>query len=232
MIRRRSGAGRSRTSRSRTSTRIWSGRGVRRAGTKRTGPKRSPSVRRQTSPGTPRRVTRAEAQSRRSRALVVIACAFSALVLVSSFPLSSLVDQRGQLASAQAQAHLLTAENGSLSAEANRLNDPATIAAIARADYGFVEPGQKAYDILPTPGAPLTGSVESGHVPLEIPPVAPGSAESEVLLDTGAASDAASGAASGIADTASGASSPGPQGSGATGSSVWDRIAHSLEFWR
>jgi hypothetical protein len=156
------------------------------------------------------------------------------LVLATSFPLSSLFDQRGQLASAQAQTNLLTSENKSLSAEASRLGDPATIAAIARADYGFVKPGQKAYDILPTPGAPLTSAVESGHVPLEIPPVAPGSSESEALLDTGAGSVASPAAASGPGQAGSGTSfqGTGPPGPAASGSSVWDRIAHALEFWR
>lgn len=160
-------------------------------------------------------MARAELQRRRSRALVIAASVFAALVLVTSFPISALLDQGGQLSAAQAQANQLTADNRLLSAEASRLNNPAVVAAIARADFGFVEPGEKAYDILPTPGAPLTGAATTGHVPLSGPPVAPGSAQSQALVDPGA------GLAAG-----SGPSRPRSRGSG-----LWGRIAHDLEFW-
>jgi len=199
---------------------------ARRAGTR-------PTRRRAAASARTRGHARLAARARRSRLLLVAAFVVAAVVVATSFPFSSLVGQRRQLATVQGQLDRLTAENHSLSSEILRLGDPATVAAIARADYGFVQPGQKAYDILPTAGAPLTSAANSGHVPLEGPPVVPGSAESQTLLDAGAGGGWSPGTTSPLTLTRSGgagaarasAASPGPPG-------LWGRVLRTLEFWR
>jgi len=178
-----------------------------------------------------RRVTRADAKRRRSRLVLALAALFAAVMAAASFPLTSLITQHHQLSATQAQANVLTSENRALAAEARQLGDGAVVAGIARGDYGFVKPGQKAYDILPTSGSPLTSAINSGHVPLEGPPVAPGSAQSQALLDTGAGS--ASGARVGAAPTGARATGPAASPAAATqGSGLWGRVVHTLEFWR
>jgi cell division protein FtsB len=175
-----------------------------------------------------RRAARAAAKTRRSRLLLLVAALFAGVVLATSFPFSDLLGQRGQLAAAQAQLNRLSSQNHSLATEALRLGDPATVAAIARADYGFVQPGQKAYDILPTAGAPLTSAANSGHVPLEGPPVAPGSAQSQSLLDAGAGVATPAGFSHGGA----GGTKAGHESAPSQGSGLWGRVLHTLEFWR
>jgi cell division protein FtsB len=194
-----------------------------RAGAKRATAKR-PAAKR---PAAKRRATRSAAKARRSR-LLLVAALFAGMVLATSFPFSDLLGQRGQLAMAQGQLDRLTAQNHSLATEALRLGDPATVAAIARAYYGFVAPGQKAFDILPTAGAPLTSAANSGHVPLEAPPVAPGSPQSQALLDAGAGGATPAGSSHGGA----GGTKGGHQAASAPGSGLWGRVLHTLEFWR
>ena len=182
-----------------------------------------------------RRDARLAARARRSRVLLAAAAVVAALVLATSFPFSSLLGQRQQLSVAQGQVDRLTSENRALSSEVLRLGDPATVAAIARADYGFVQPGQKAYDILPTAGAPLTSGADSGHVPLEGPPVSPGSAQSQTLLDAGAGATAGGSAVGGAP---AGSADPGSHAKGAngrapsSGTGLWGRVLRTLEFWR
>jgi len=161
-------------------------------------------------------VTRAEFQRRRSRALVIVAAAFAAIVLLTSFPITALLAQRDQVSATQSQEDQLTAQNRLLSNEASRLKSPAVVAAIARADFGFVKAGEKAYDILPTPATSATSAITSGHLPLNGQPVAPGSAQSQLLLDPGVGA----------------ATAPGPSHTRPKGTGLWDRIAHVIEFWR
>ena len=213
------------------------------SGRRRTAPARTKSARTKPARTKPakgtRRGARAAAQARRSRVLVAAAALVAALVVATSFPFSSLLGQRSQLAAAQGQLTRLSDQNRALSAEVLRLGDPGTVAAIARADYGFVQPGQAAYDILPTAGAPLTSGANSGHVPLEGPPVAPGSVQSQTLLDAGAGAAAITGG-SGSTSTGSGSAGHGGsvartsgQGSGKqTGPGFWGRVLRTLEFWR
>jgi cell division protein FtsB len=189
-------------------------------------------------PARSRRSARAAAQARRSRVLVAAASIFAVGVLATSFPFSSLFGQHRQLSAAQGQVTRLTDENRALSSEIVRLGDPGTVAAIARADYGFVQPGQTAYDILPTAGAPLTSAANSGHVPLEGSPVAPGSARSQALLDAGAGAPASSvaGAGTGVhAATGAATGTAHHQGGSttqATSPSFWGRVLRTLQFWR
>jgi cell division protein FtsB len=184
---------------------------------------------------------------RHGRLLLLVCSLFAAAVLATSFPFSDLRGQRGQLAQAQGQLARLSSQDRVLAGEVRRLGDPSTVAAIARADYGFVAPGQSAYDILPSAGSPLTSGASSGHVPLEGPPVVPGSATSQALLDAGAPGRSLAPASTGRAapqartgsahtsDASVAGTAPGravASGAGADQSSMWGRIVRTLEFWR
>jgi cell division protein FtsB len=158
-------------------------------------------------------------ERRRARALVLAAVVFAAVVLLSALPWSTLMDQHAQLSSAAAQVTALQAQNRALAVEERELSNATTVAGLARQDYGLVEPGQKAYDILPPPGTTDPTAVTAGHVPLDEPPVMPGSALSEKLLGAGPAGATPSGAR--------GRTSADPRDSGG----FWSRVGHTLEFW-
>jgi hypothetical protein len=94
---------------------------------------------------------------------------------------------------------------------------------LARHNFGFVLRGQKAYQILPPPtgSPPSNASALSEHVPLEGPPVVPGSPRAEALLGLAATAPAAS-------TSVSVRGSPGA----AAPTGYWGRVVRSLEFWR
>lgn len=165
------------------------------------------------------------AARRRNRRLLVAAVVFAGLVTVSSFPAGALLSQHRQLATTAGQVQALDRQNAALARQAGHLGDPATVEQLARSDFGFVRPGQQAYDVLPPSGSSSPGAASlSGHVPLDAPPVAPGSSESSNLLGAGnepTGSSAGSGAARATAPTP-GRSHPGFLG----------RLADTLEFWR
>jgi hypothetical protein len=157
---------------------------------------------------------------------VVGPLAFAAVVLATSMPVSALLAQHSQLASTSAALARTRAANRVLEQEARALGDPSAVAALARSEYGLVPPGQKAYVILPPPGASPSAVSGSGHVPLGTTPVVPGSAQSRQLLGLGSSPDAP-------ASTRGG--SPGRPAAGSRrGSSggFWARVARTLEFWR
>jgi hypothetical protein len=165
---------------------------------------------------------------------VLAAVVFAAVVLLSALPWSTLMDQHAQLSSAASQVTALQAENRALAGEERELSNASTVAGLARQDYGLVEPGQKAYDILPPPGTTDPTAVAAGHVPLNEPPVMPGSALSEKLLGAGPAAATPSGARGRTSAAAHGAtpstgepSSADPRDSGG----FWSRVGHTLEFW-
>jgi hypothetical protein len=165
---------------------------------------------------------------------VLAAVVFAAVVLASALPWSTLMDQHAQLASATSQVGVLQAENRALAGEARELSDASTVAGLARQDYGLVEPGQKAYDILPPPGSTAPTAVEAGHVPLDEPPVLPGSARSEKLLGAGGAGappPGARGATSAGAHGATTATGQPPSGNQTGSGGFWSRVGHTLEFW-
>jgi hypothetical protein len=160
------------------------------------------------------------------------------VVLASAMPLSALMAQHQQLASSTSQIERLRVENRSLGDEARQLSDAAAVAGLARRDYGLVAAGQKAYDILPPPGAQEPTAADSGHVPLEEPPVVPGSSRSQELLGIGGDASAPSGVAApdrGAAHVPAGTQTSAGGGVGATGDAdtggFWSRVTHTLEFW-
>jgi len=160
---------------------------------------------------------------------VVALFAFAAIVFATSMPVSALLTQHGQLASTSAALDRAQAADRSLAAQAKALADGGTVSNLARTDYGLVPSGQKAYVILPPAGASASEVAGSGHVPLESPPVVPGSAQARALAGLGTGSSTGG---SGAGGSSSGAGHGRSSAHGASRVGFWTRVAHTLEFWR
>jgi cell division protein FtsB len=176
-------------------------------------------------------------ERRRARALLLAAVVFAAVVLLSALPWSTLVNQHTQLASSSSEVNELQAENRALGVQARELSNASTQAGLARQEYGLVEPGEKAYEILPASGTATPAITGGGHVPLDEPPVVPGSRRSEELLGAAAVSSTAVTSREPATTGDVVHHGPGPS-TGATPAtdtlgarSFWSRVAHSLEFW-
>jgi cell division protein FtsB len=159
------------------------------------------------------------------RLLVVASALFAGAVLLTGLPVSALLAQHSQLSDASAALSQLQGADRALADQSRHLSQPGTVSGVARAEYGMVASGQKAYVILPPSGASPATVAGSGHVPLDGPPVAPGSAQSEALLGGGATADPPVTMRPSSRRSASSASA---HGSG----SFWSRVVHTLEFWR
>lgn len=159
-----------------------------------------------------------------------MAAAFAVVVLVTSLPVGAFLTQRHELAATSRQVAELRDENAALNRQAAYLTQPSTVRNLARSDFGFVEPGQKAYEVLPTSGSAPGAAALSGHVPLGGAPVVPGSARSDALLGAGSAGPAPSRATGppGSGGRAAGNGS----GSGESSPGFLGRMLHTLEFWR
>jgi hypothetical protein len=173
-------------------------------------------------------------ESRRARTMLIGAIVVARGVLLSSFPLGSLLTQRSALSGTARELATVKAENAALSRQVSSLHDPATINDLARLDYGFVPKGQRAYDILPSSSPSGSALSASGLVPLDSPPVVPGSARSQALIGVtdqsgiSSPSPATASARSAVAQIGSvsgeGVEPPEPH-------SYWGRVVRSLEFW-
>ena len=177
----------------------------------------APKKKQQKNRGRPRRARAAEASTAgRSRLLFVGALVFSAVVLVAWFPASSLLNQRSNLSTTAAQLAALHKQDAALAQEKKNLSDAGEIGRIAREQYQFVNPGQRAYEVLPPSGAAAPGTPYAGD-PGSTGPATP-SATPE--LPPG-----------GVTTTTT------PTGHGAAGASTSQpglvtRMLHALEFWR
>jgi cell division protein FtsB len=156
----------------------------------------------------------------RSRLLFVGALLFSAVVLVAWFPASSLLHQRSDLAGTSGQLSALHKQDAALAQEKKNLSDAGEIGRIAREQYQFVDPGQRAYEVLPPSGAAAAGTPYAGD-PGSVGPATP-SATPELPPGGVATTITTSPSRTGRATTAA----PG------TSSGLLARMLHSLEFWR
>ncbi|MHB8296419.1 MAG: FtsB family cell division protein [Acidimicrobiales bacterium] len=92
---------------------------------------------------------------RRARVTVVVwvlAIGVSAAYSIAGLPVGTFLSQQRSLASAQSRVASLEAQNSKLEAKVRQLHSPSYIGHVARADYGLVKPGQRAYAILPSGG--------------------------------------------------------------------------------
>jgi cell division protein FtsB len=155
----------------------------------------------------------------RSRLLFLGALVFSAIVLLAWFPATSLLNQRSDLSGAAGQLATLHKQDAALAQEKKNLSDAGEIGRIAREQYQFVNPGQRAYQVLPPTGAAAPGTPYAGD-PGSAAPAAP-SATTE-LPPGGVTTTTAPTSSAGHATTKPPTSSSGLLG----------RMLHSLEFWR
>ena len=83
------------------------------------------------------------------------------LVLVGAmylfaYPARTYLDQKQAIAVQERTIAVLKAEDSKLAGESSALQSPATIARIARQEYGLLKPGQQAFMVLPSPSAPAS----------------------------------------------------------------------------
>ncbi len=188
-----------------------------------------PPVKRPTSSGSAVRSPqeRAAGERRRNRVPVALAAAAAVVILATSFPLSVLLGQHGNLSAASAQMSELQHQNALLSQQRQALNSNAEVERLAQQNYQLVQPGRSLFVILPpagqastTPGAPTTG--DPGDQPLVSPSHAPNMSPDPGLPQATA--------------PVSGSQPTGPVSSALTSavppSSFWSRITSSLEFWK
>jgi cell division protein FtsB len=163
--------------------------------------------------------TGADSTTGRSRLLFVGAFLFSAVVLLAWFPATSLLSQQSDLASTSGQLSALHKQDAALAQEKKNLSDAGEIGRIAREQYQLVEPGQRAYEVLPPSGAAAAGTPYAGD-PGSTGPATP-SATPE-LPPGGLTTTTTPTGRTGHATTTTPSSSSGLLG----------RMLHSLEFWR
>jgi cell division protein FtsB len=189
-------------------------------------------------------MTAKRARSARRARLVFITCvALGVLVLATNFPVSELLSQRQELASASADLRQVSAADRALATEARGLEQASTVEELAHEEFGLVRAGAKAYDLLPPPGQePGAGT---GGSSLYSPPVVPdgllprsgflGAAGSTPRSTASAAGGSAAGGSaaggSGVSSS-SGAHSVPARSGGRHGPGFWQRVLQELEFWR
>jgi cell division protein FtsB len=92
-----------------------------------------------------------------ARAAVLAVVALILLTLAVA-PLRALIDQRSDLAKLEQQAEQLADRNARLEARIDRFTDPTYLEQLARECLGMVRPGETAFVMVPTRGAPPSPS--------------------------------------------------------------------------
>src|SRR5690349_16668295 len=91
----------------------------------------------------------------RPATMALVALAFVAILFLFVFPTRSYLAQRRDISSAQHDVTVLRQQNEKLAQEARRLQSTPEIERLARDQFHYVFPGEKAYTIIPAP-APST----------------------------------------------------------------------------
>ncbi len=156
----------------------------------------------------------------RARLFFFVALLVAGVVLVTNFPLTSLLHDRSTLGAENHQLAGLRAANDSLSAQVNALKSPATVGQIAHQDYGLVSRGQRSVVVLPGPPGSAGGGGASG-------PLANGPVPSSDLLPSDSI------LAPSVPSSSSAPSSSSTNGGhGRSGPGFWGRVMNRLEFWK
>jgi cell division protein FtsB len=169
---------------------------------------------------------------RRSRIPVALAGAFALVLLMTSFPLTSLLSQRHQISADRAELAQLNHEDSLLGEQEGALNSKTEIDRLARQDYQLVSPGQTLYQVLPPSGSSSSATTLPGGIGAGDPgnraPVAPSQAP-DMSPDPGLPKAPAG---STVAVAGSNSGSDATQSHSVTGpSTFWGRVANTLEFW-
>jgi hypothetical protein len=184
--------------------------------------------------------------------VVGAAGAFSALVLMISFPFSTLLSQHRQLSAAATQLAAVRHQNQQLLVQEHQLGSKTEIERRARQDYQLVQPGQTLFALLPSPsgtghsgtgssgsaaGSAGTGSSGAGTGDPANQPLVPPSQASDLAPDPGlpytppASSSGAGAHPGGVRHGSGGGPTQGTGQAPTPSSSFWSRVEHSLEFW-
>jgi cell division protein FtsB len=86
----------------------------------------------------------------------VLAVVTLILLTLAVAPLRALIDQRNDLAQLEQQADDLATRNSQLEARIERFTDPVYLERLARECLGMVRPGETAFVMVPSRGAPPT----------------------------------------------------------------------------
>ncbi len=91
----------------------------------------------------------------RRRRLAIVATFMVVMAALVAMPGRSYLQQRGEVAAADARLQRIEQENERMQRRKDRLDDAGEIQRIARRDYGLVEVGEESYTILPPATAGL-----------------------------------------------------------------------------
>lgn len=107
-----------------------------------------------------------EARQRRSVLLPLIMLGIVLVAAVDVFPIRQLVSLNGEAEDLRLQLSEIQEENAQLEVEVERLHSPAEIERIARADFGYVNPGETSYVVIMSdqPPDPEQPPVDSNEV--------------------------------------------------------------------
>jgi cell division protein FtsB len=93
-----------------------------------------------------------ETRSRTGLLVALMLVAALAVVLTNVFPFRQILAQQRAVSNAETRLTVLQDENARLASEAEALRSSAEIERIARADFGFVRPGDTSFVVVePTP---------------------------------------------------------------------------------
>ena len=93
-----------------------------------------------------------EARQRRSIILPLIMLGLVLVAAVDVFPVRQLVSLNGEAEDLRLHLAEIREENARLEMEVERLHSPKEIERIARADFGYVNPGETSYVVIMTDG--------------------------------------------------------------------------------
>jgi cell division protein FtsB len=92
----------------------------------------------------------------RSARIAIAALAVIAILFLFVFPTRSYLAQRHAVNDARHDVRVLQEQNRRLQQEADRLKTPEEIERLAREQYRYVYPGERAYSVIPAPGTTTT----------------------------------------------------------------------------
>ena len=142
----------------------------------------------------------------RARISLFAAIGLASALLAFELPIAELLHQKSELATVTSQLNAVDGRNRALSADIGALRQSSTIASIAHAEYGLVNPGQISYALLPSSNGARAASGTLGDTSISaVDLVVPAATPVDI-------SDAAKAAP--------------------TGPGLWSQVENRLEFWR
>ncbi len=144
--------------------------------------------------------------AKQSRWLFPLSLVTALALLVSWFPLGTLLHQRAALSQVRGQIAAVQSQEAALAAQRRTVSSATQAILRARQQYQLVEPGQSLVQVLPGSAGTVTpGSGDPGNQPLVAPAIAGVAGSSETATPSSAATSA-----------------PG----------FLSRLVRTLEFWR